>query len=203
MGGYNTFCEILSFDKRGADRAAHRAAPRAVHPRRARRRARPRRACCPTTAARDPRVMAAALRAAAARRAAPVRRRRCRACSTACERDRRPGPSPGSSGAPTARRACVRRRLTRSIGCGRAASPSFSRAIRGSPRPSSRRRSWRSSGAASTIQIVSLRQPTDRARPSGAPGDPRARCSTCPNICSTQPLRVLRGLAGAAPAMPG
>ena len=61
MGGYNTFCEILSFDKPAPDRAAHRAAAGAVHPRPARPPSSGSSRCWPTTMTRDPRTMAAAL----------------------------------------------------------------------------------------------------------------------------------------------
>ena len=71
MGGYNTFCEVLSFDKRGADRAAHGAAARAVHPRPARRRSSAWSRCCPTTAAATRAYGGGAAAPAAA--AAPVR----------------------------------------------------------------------------------------------------------------------------------
>ena len=125
--------------------------------------------------ARRRRAMAAALRAAAAAERA-LATWWCRACSTAW-RTSTGWPQTLAEPSPADRCACAARRIAHDVRLARSRRPwrrpvvSSSRAIRACPRPSSRRRSRRSSGAASTSDIVSLRQPTDRDRASGARRD--------------------------------
>ena len=203
MGGYNTFCEILSLDKPAL--IVPRKTPRLeqsirADQRRAARPAAPLDADASAGDGRDPAGMArgdprpAGPAAPSApsfpglldgldrigplpARASAAPPRRCRAAP--------------SAGAPNERTGGYRRR--------RAASPSSSRAIRACPRPSSPRRSWPWSGPGSPLEIWSLRQPTDKARPPAAPGI-RRRCATCRNISTASRCACCAGCAARPPA---
>ena len=189
MGGYNTFCEILSFDKRAL--IVPRTVPRLEQYIRAAR-------------GRGARPLPRAGRGRG--RGSPGRwRRRCAICrSSSCPpRSSCPGcstawtmstgwwtnGSPAAAGrsslwlaaAPVANLADHERSAGR-VGRAAARRCSSSRAIRGCPRPSSPRRSAALEQRGLDIRIVSLRHPTDR-KTHPITGEIRApRRSICRNI---------------------
>ena len=183
----------------GAAGAAHRAAAGAVPARRARRSSSGWCACCADDGVRAPRRMAEA----PARAAGHGRCRPDDACPDAdagrARADRRALAAPWLA-APRAERlprcACSRYAVSRLAA---AASPSWSRAIRACRRPSSRRRSWRWSGAGWRSTIVSLRHPTDRARARAAPGRSGRRCAICRSISTRSRCGCCGALARRAP----
>ena len=185
----------------GADRAAHGAAPRAVHPRPARRRARPRRDAV--------RRQTRATREAWRRRCCSCRSRRrprrssSRGCSTAW-RTSTGWPRNGSTaaarqrfGAPGAAQRMTRR-TSRTPG-GRVAF-----VLKGYPRLSETfiAQEIAGAGAARARHPDRLAAPADRpGDPSGPSPDPRAGRLYLPEYLHQEPRRVLARLArGAAPA---
>ena len=171
----------------GADRAAYRAAAGAVHPRLAGAGAGARRGCSMLRAARA--------RSGWRRRCAPSRsspgRRRCgfRVCSTAWRSSATWSIDGLITQPPPARQLALGRR---SALAWRPRSPSSSRAIRVYPRPSSPRRSGPWSSAASTSGCIRCDCRPIR-RSIRFTGRSTAPVATCRNICTEQPLRVLRG----------
>ena len=174
MGGYNTFCEILSFDKRAL--IVPRTAPRLEQFIRASRAAgaRPGRACWPTTASATSAPMATALRQLPQQplpsgRGRPRPARRAARTSTGWPIAGSPGRRRAAPRSPSRRSELAKARQMPLTGHRQHArsrsSPSWSRAIRACRRPSSPRSCCALERRGLRLRLVSLRHPTDRARP--------------------------------------
>ena len=192
MGGYNTFCEILSFDKPAL--IVPRTAPRLEQYIRAQRAAE---LGLVTMLSDDERARSrydGGGAAAADAAGAALGGGRARACSTACRT---------STGWRANGSTADAIRGSRTPGCGATHEPAPSPAggrvafvLKGYPRLSETfiaQEILALEQRGLDILIVSLRHPTDRRSPSGASPDPRRRCSTCPNICTRSRCACWRG----------